>query len=63
MSKRITITHTNDVSFNEAVTMVEYAINNNIDKGECITFSNGLAVDMARDTKFPSYYVWRVKNM
>ena len=62
MSKRITITHTNDVSFQEAVTIIKYAIDNNIEKGECITFSNDLAVDMASNTKFPSYYVWRVKN-
>lgn len=62
MNERITITHTNDVSFQEAVTMVKYAIDNDIEKGECITFNNSLAVDMARNTKFPSYYVWRVKN-
>jgi hypothetical protein len=62
MSKRITITHTDDVSCQEAVTVVECAITNNIKKGECFTFSNNIAVDMARDTKFPSYYVWRIKN-
>lgn len=62
MSKRITITYTDDVSFQEAVTMVKHAIDNNIEKGECITFINDLAVDMASNTKFPSYYVWKVKN-
>lgn len=50
MSKRITITHTDEVSCSDAVTMVKYAIENGIDRGECITFSNGLAVDMTRDT-------------
>ena len=62
MSKRITITHTEDVSCLDAVKMVKLAIENGIDKGECITFSNGLAVDMSKYTKFPSYYVWKMKN-
>jgi len=61
MSNRITITHTDDVSYAEAVLMVNYAIENGIDKGECITFSNDFAVDMQRDTKYPSYYVWKIK--
>lgn len=62
MSRRITITLTDDLRYLDAVTTVMYAIKNDIEKGECITFSNGFAVDMAKDTKFPSYYVWKIKN-
>ena len=62
MSQRITLTHTDEVSCSDAVTLVKYAIENGIDMGECITFSNGLAVDMTRDTKFPSYVVWKIKT-
>ena len=62
MSRRITITLTDDLSYLDAVIMVQCAIQNDIEKGECITFSNDFAVDMAKDTKFPSYYVWKIKN-
>lgn len=59
MNHRITITHTKDVSCLEAVTMVKLALENKIEKGECITFSNNLATDMSATTKFPSFHVWR----
>ena len=59
MNCRITITHTKDVSCLEAIAIVKLALENKIQKGECITFSNDLAIDMSTTTKFPSFYVWK----
>ena len=61
-SKRITITYYGDVDYELAVDMVQNAVKNGIEKGELITFSNDLAVDMADNTKYPSFKVWKIKH-
>lgn len=59
MSKKIFITHTEDVSTKEAIQAVYIAIKDNIEVGEAVVLTNGIAVDYPGRTKNPSFYVWR----
>lgn len=59
MSKKIFITHTEDVSTKEAIQAVYIAIKDNIEAGEVVVLTNGIAVDYPGNTKNPSSYVWR----
>jgi tRNA U34 5-methylaminomethyl-2-thiouridine-forming methyltransferase MnmC len=61
MSKRIYITHANDVSADEAVQTVASAFKM-VPKDQrvgVITFTNGLALSFNEAAKNPSMYVWR----
>lgn len=61
-SERITITYYDGVDYKLAVAMVLNAIRNGIEKGEAISFSNNIGVDMTDNTKYPSFKVWRIKH-
>lgn len=59
MSKRITITHDDDIKPADAILAVKVCVFENIQPGEVCTMTNGLAVESSRKAKFPSFYVWR----
>jgi len=61
MSKRITITHADDVSVLDAALDVYVAVKNNADRGEVLTLSNGDKVSVSSTAKSPSFYVWRTE--
>ena len=61
MSKRITITHADDVSVSDAITSVHAAVKHNTKPGWVVTLSNGCSVSVSDTTKFPSFYVWRTR--
>lgn len=55
--KRVTITFYEGLDSKTAVDMVKLALDNKIEKGECITFNNGLGVDMSKDAQC-AFLVW-----
>ena len=62
MSKRITITHADDIEPVSAIRAVRLVMEEgNIQPGEVITLTNNLAVDRSAKTRFPSFYVWRMR--
>ena len=58
MSKRIIITRAEDVTLRQAFEAVLVALGADIEKGEAVSLSNGLAVDY-RETKTDSFMVWK----
>ena len=61
MANRIYITHSNRVTLQEAIQAVYACLINDVEPGEVVTLTNGLAVFYNDKTKHSSFQVWRDK--
>ena len=62
MANRIYITHSDEVTLQEAIDAVYACLVNHVEPGEGISFPNEMAVFYKDKTKHPSFQVWRTKK-
>lgn len=62
MANRIYITHSDRVTLQEAIEAVYACLVHDVDPGEVVTLSNGMAVFYNDKTKHSSFQVWRTKK-
>lgn len=62
MENRVYITHYDGVTLKEAIEAVNVCLVNDVEPGEVVTLSNGVAVSYNDKTKRPSFLVWRTKK-
>lgn len=62
MANRIYITHSDRVTLQEAIEAVYACLVNDVNPGEIVTLSNGMAVFYNDKTKYSSFQVWRTKK-
>lgn len=59
MSKRITVTHSDDVTPLDAIAAIHASLAHGATPGSVTTLTNNLKVEYSDATKFPSFYVWK----